>query len=191
VSVKLPMPLDKRDWHPSVLPGQVVLVSTVDEDGAPNVAPKSWITMAAFGGPIVAFGCHVSHATYRNAAATGQFVVNVPSAELAERVWELPDRHGAERLAHAGFTLLPAQKVRPPLVGECRAHLECALDDVKHYDAEVFVFGRVVAASLDEECFDGDPAKQYARLAPLFFLEARLYGSLDGVATIAAAPPLH
>jgi flavin reductase (DIM6/NTAB) family NADH-FMN oxidoreductase RutF len=191
VSAKVPMPLDKHDWHPSVLPGQVVLVSTVDEDGAPNVAPKSWITMAAFGGPVLAFGCHVSHATYRNAAATGQFVVNVPPAELAERVWELPQRHGAERLAHAGFTLLPAQKVRPPLVGECRAHLECALDDVKHYDAEVFVFGRVVAASADEEVLDGDVAARYARLRPFFFLEDRVYGPLAGARSVAAQPPLH
>jgi flavin reductase (DIM6/NTAB) family NADH-FMN oxidoreductase RutF len=190
VGAKVPMPLDKRDWHPSVLPGQVVLVSTVDEDGVPNVAPKSWITMAAFGGPVVAFGCHVSHATYRNAAATGQFVVNVPPVELAERVWELPERHGAERLAHAGFTLLPAATVRPPLVGECRAHLECALDDVKHYDAEVFVFGRIVAMSVDEELLDGDAAERYARLRPFFFLEKGVYGALDGARSVAASPPL-
>ncbi|HET9014702.1 MAG TPA: hypothetical protein VFN57_03855, partial [Thermomicrobiaceae bacterium] len=53
--------LDKHAWHPSVLPGQVVLVSTVDSDGWPNVAPKSWITMAAFHGPVLAFGCNVAH----------------------------------------------------------------------------------------------------------------------------------
>ncbi|MGH3050387.1 MAG: flavin reductase family protein, partial [Gaiellaceae bacterium] len=61
--MKAAFDLDKHSWHPSVLPGQIVLVSTVDERAAPNVAPKSWVTMAAFAGPIVAFGCTDEHRT--------------------------------------------------------------------------------------------------------------------------------
>lgn len=181
---KLAMDLEKHVWHPSVLPGQVVLVSTVDSDGLPNVAPKSWITMAAFRGPVLAFGCNLSHLTCQNVLVTGAFVVNVPDASLAERIWALPATHNAERIRHSGFTLRPSSRVAPPLVAECRAHLECELDDVKYYGDEVVIFGRVVALSIDEDCLAGEPAEQYFALRPLFFLEDGTYGVIDAARVV-------
>ncbi len=176
--MKVPYSLDKRAWHPSVLPGQIVLVSTIDEDGRPNVAPKSWVTLVAFDGPILAFGCNVTHATYRNATATSEFVVNVVPAWEAERVWSLSDVHGEERLRASGLTLVPAQRVGAPLVAECRAHLECTLEEVKAYGEEVLLFGRVVAASIDADSLEGAPDEQYDRLQPVFFLEDGVYAPL-------------
>lgn len=167
--MKVALPLDKHAWHPSALPGQIVLVSTVDADGRPNVAPKSWVTMAAFAGPVVAFGCNVGHTTYRNIAATGEFVVNVLPASLAGLAWELSDLHGDERRGAAGLTLVAAEKVTPLLVDECTAHLECTLDCFREYGDEVMIFGRVVAASAEDS---------YERLAPVFFLENGMYAGL-------------
>lgn len=63
--------MDKADWHLSVLPGPIVLVSTVDAAGEPNIAPKSLVSMMAFGGPVLAFGCHRSHATAATPKARG------------------------------------------------------------------------------------------------------------------------
>lgn len=176
--MKVALDPDKHAWHPSLLPGQIVLVSTVSPDGAPNVAPKSWVTMAAFAGPVVAFGCTEEHLTLRNAEATGEFVLNAVDESLAARVWELPRWHGEERIRRSGLTLEPARRVRPPLVAECRAHLECVLDDVKRWGAEALVFGRIVAASIEEECLAGPLAEQYARLGPVFFLEEGVYAPL-------------
>lgn len=41
---KLDLPLDKRVWSPSPLPGQIVLVTTLNGDGQSNVAPKNWLS---------------------------------------------------------------------------------------------------------------------------------------------------
>jgi len=177
--VKTPFPLDKHAWHPSLLAGQIVLVTTLDERGLPNVAPKSWVTMVAFDGPVLGFGCNVGHATYRNAVAGGEFVVNVVPAAIAEEVWALIQRHGVMRVEESELTLVPATAVRPPIVAECRAHLECRLDDVKRYGDEVFVFGRVVAASIDDDCLLGGSDDQYGRLDPVFFLEAGTFARLE------------
>ncbi len=169
----------KENWHPSVLPGQIVLVTTVDAPGEPNVAPKSWITMAAFKGPVVAFGCTEEHLTLRNVEDTGEFVVNVPSEHMADLIWQLVRHHGEERIRTSGLTMGPAQQVRPPVVEECTAHLECRLERVERFGAEAFVFGRVVAAAIDDDCIVGSPEEQYFRLRPVFFLEGGTYGSID------------
>lgn len=186
---KIAFPVGKADWHPSVLPGPIVLVSTVDAAGEPNIAPKSWISMMAFHGPVLAFGCHRSHATARNAETAGEFVVNIPPEALAERIWAMPASHGAERIARSGLTLLPARQVAPPLIGECRAHLECTLKSVTRMGAEVVVFGTIVAASIDEDCAASCLADQYFRLRPVFFLEEGVYGSIDTAKRIGADCP--
>jgi flavin reductase (DIM6/NTAB) family NADH-FMN oxidoreductase RutF/uncharacterized protein YciI len=169
----------KENWHPSVLPGQIVLVTTVDARGIPNIAPKSRVTLAAFEGPVVGFGCTEEHLTLRNVEATGEFVINLPSERLAERIWELIRHAGEERIRAAGLTLARAHTVSPPVVEECPAHLECTLVQVTRFGAEAFVFGRVEAAAIDEECLEGTSEEQYFRLRPLFFLEGGTYGSID------------
>jgi flavin reductase (DIM6/NTAB) family NADH-FMN oxidoreductase RutF/uncharacterized protein YciI len=188
-TAKIAFPVGKADWHPSVLPGPIVLVSTVDAAGEPNIAPKSWISMMAFHGPVLAFGCHRSHATARNAETAGEFVVNIPPEALAERIWAMPASHGAERIVRSGLTLVPARQVAPPLIGECRAHLECTLKSVTRLGAEVVVFGTIVAASIDEDCAASCLADQYFRLRPVFFLEEGVYGSIDTAKRIGADCP--
>jgi flavin reductase (DIM6/NTAB) family NADH-FMN oxidoreductase RutF/uncharacterized protein YciI len=186
---KVAFPADKADWHPSVLPGPVVLVSTVNGAGEPNIAPKSFISMMAFGGPVLAFGCHRSHATARNAETAGEFVVNFPPEALAERIWAMPGSHGAQRITRSGLTLLPARAVAPPLVAECKAHLECTTELVTRLGAEVVVFGKIVAAAIDEDCLGSSLADRYFRLRPVFFLEEGVYGSIDAAKRIGAAWP--
>ena len=188
-SGKVAFPVGKADWHPSVLPGPIVLVSTVNADGEPNIAPKSWVSMMAFRGPVLAFGCHRSHATARNAEAAGEFVVNIPPEALVERIWAMPASHGMERITRSGLTLLPASQVSPPLIRECRAHLECTLEAVTRLGAEVVVFGKIVAASIDEDCARSPVADQYFRLRPVFFLEEGVYGSIDTAKRIGTACP--
>jgi flavin reductase (DIM6/NTAB) family NADH-FMN oxidoreductase RutF/uncharacterized protein YciI len=186
---KIAFPVGKADWHPSVLPGPVVLVSTVDAQGEPNIAPKSWISMMAFRGPVLAFGCHRSHATARNAEQAGQFVVNIPSETLVERIWAMPATHGTERIARSGLTLLPARQVTPPLIAECKAHLECQLKAITRLEEEVVIFGRIMAAAIDEDCVGASLADQYFRLRPVFFLEEGIYGSIDTAKRIGASRP--
>jgi flavin reductase (DIM6/NTAB) family NADH-FMN oxidoreductase RutF/uncharacterized protein YciI len=188
-TAKVAFPADKADWHPSVLPGPVVLVSTVDAQGKPNIAPKSFISMMAFGGPVLAFGCHRSHATARNAEAAGEFVVNFPPEALAERIWAMPGSHGAERLRRSGLSLQPARMVAPPLIAECKAHLECKLASITRLGAELVIFGTIVAAAIDQDCLGSPLADQYFRLRPVFYLEEGVYGSIDAAKRIGTPCP--
>ena len=179
---KVEFSLDKHDWHPSPLPGQVVLVTTLDSDGKANVAPKSWISMVAFGPPpIIMFGCNVGHATASNAISGGEFVVNVPPARLARLCWELAADHQeprSGRFERHGLTPAPSARVAPPRVAECGAHIECVTDGSREWGKEVAVFGRVVSVALDRAATSGMDASRYAHLAPFFFLEGTLAARL-------------
>ena len=55
-------------------------------------------------------------------------MVNFPPEALAKRIWAMPSSHGAERITRSGLSLLRARAVTPPLIAECKAHLECKLE---------------------------------------------------------------
>jgi flavin reductase (DIM6/NTAB) family NADH-FMN oxidoreductase RutF len=76
-----------------------------------------------------------------------------------------------------GLTPVAAQKVKSPLIAECRAHLECA--SVKHvaFGEEVVLFGRIVAASVDRGAMEAQVAYAYLRL--FAFLEDGSYGVIE------------
>ena len=191
VGEKVSFDPDKKTWHPSVLPGQIVIVSSINREGEVDIAPKSWITMVAFAGPILAFGCSKRHTTYRNILETGEFVVNIPSEGLAERIFSMVAQHGGERLRQAGFTFEPSRVVGPPSIAECSAHLECSFDSTKEYGDEVLLFGKVLAASIARRCQAGSPEEQYFALRPLFFLENGVYASIDASKRVDRPTPLE
>lgn len=171
--------IDKRTWHPSPLLGQIVLVTTLNEDGTSNIAPKSWISMMAFEPSLVAIDCNLLHWTAQNILARKEFVINVPGAELAEIVWKSHELPHPRPVEAAGLTPIPSLKVKPPRIEECKAHLECVLDQYRTYGDEVILLGRIVAASLDKAALEANDPYEYLKM--FVYLEAGSYGVIERV----------
>jgi flavin reductase (DIM6/NTAB) family NADH-FMN oxidoreductase RutF len=119
-------------------PGPVVLLTTAHK-GRANVMTMSWHMMVDFEPPLVA--CVVSSANYSFAALrkTKQCVIAIPALPLAETVVKIGNCSGREidKFKVFGLTPLQAQRVKPPLVAECFANLECEVADsrmVNKYD---------------------------------------------------------
>jgi flavin reductase (DIM6/NTAB) family NADH-FMN oxidoreductase RutF len=111
-------------------PGPVVMLTTARK-GRANVMTMSWHMMVEFEPPLVA--CVVSDANHSFAAlkATGECVIAVPARKLAAKVVEVGNTSGRDidKFAAFGLTPLAAARVKPPLVGECFANLECNVAD--------------------------------------------------------------
>lgn len=156
-----------------VVPRPIALVSTVDPEGRPNLAPFSFFTVVSANPPYLAFSPLRSGRTgeikdtLRNITATGQFVVHVVTEALAEAVNKtaasLPP--GASEFEAAHLTPVPSQRVRPPRVKESPVALECELVEVRAYGeaggAGNLVVGRILAVHMDEAVLDEE-----GRVAP-------------------------
>lgn len=123
-----PFPLDKV--YQLIEPGPVVLLATA-LDGKPNVMTMSWHMMMEFVPPRI--GCIVSSADHSFTALfkTGECVIAIPSADMAEKVVTIGNCSGrdTDKFAEIGLTALPAEEVSAPLIGECFANLECKITD--------------------------------------------------------------
>jgi flavin reductase (DIM6/NTAB) family NADH-FMN oxidoreductase RutF len=176
---KISYPIDKNEWCPSLIPGPIVLISTYDAEGNPNVAPKSWLQMVSFKPTIVMFSGSKGFTTETNILATGCFGVNLVDASMADRVYGCLQWFGRERIERAGFKLVAAPTIHAPLVDDCKAHLECVLRDTHEVGSGFVIFGEIVAAAIWDEILKAAPEERYARFDQVVFLENGTYARID------------
>ena len=98
----------------SVVPRPIALVTTRDEKGVPNAAPFSFFNCFSHDPPIVALGMELRPEgglkdTVRIIRATREFVVNLVSEEIAERmnICAVDFPEGMDELAEANLTAAP------------------------------------------------------------------------------------
>jgi len=179
---KTDLPVVKDAWQPSLLAGQIVLVTSRNVQGEAHAASKSWITIVASSPPMLGLCCRLSHRTAINILETREFVVNIPGEELASRVWQAGDTVASaiEQAEPVAWSFIPASRVSVPRVQECRGHIECQLDSTKRFnDEEMIFFARIVAVSMDGSLLKGSPQERYRGLRSLLFLEGDLFTVID------------
>ncbi len=160
------------------LVGQVVLITSVNREKVPSIAPQSWISVFASRPAIVGFGCNVNQPTAKNILTTGEFVVNIPGAELAKRIWDVSETETEvdKQIERMGLTPIKSAKISTPRIAECKAHLECSLDWTKKYGDQMIIFGRVLLASVDKQAVEADLEQRYKYFKLFADLDDGIYG---------------
>jgi len=147
---------DLREFWKLMSPRLTVLVTTVDSKGKPDVAPFSFVSPVSFDPPLLMVAIGVNKHSYWNLMRKKEFVVNIPTEKMLEKVWIAGEKWDAEvsKIERAGLQTSKSEKVGPPRLTECVAHIECYLEDAKKYGDHVIIIGRVVSVSVNEEYVD-------------------------------------
>ncbi|MBZ5602190.1 MAG: flavin reductase family protein [Acidobacteriia bacterium] len=162
----------------SVVPRPIGFVSTVSTEGVFNLAPFSFFNAVCGDPPMVCFA--ISHRdpskdTARNVAATREFVVNIVSEEIAEKMNLTSGDYaqGVDEFAVAGLTPVASEAVRAPRVAESPVSMECRvvqMIDLSPKPAGTdLVIGEVVRFHVKDEIvenfrIDPDKLKAIARM---------------------------
>jgi flavin reductase (DIM6/NTAB) family NADH-FMN oxidoreductase RutF len=184
----------------------VVLVSTIGEDGDPNLAPMSsawWLGWRCM------LGLAAHSKTTDNLRRTGECVLNLPSTAQVECVDRIARTTGSDpvpegkrsrgyvhepdKFARAGLTPIPSHAVAPPRAAECPIQLEAKVSAVHPLAADDQRFGGFALAievaverlHVDEAVLMDDDADRIDpdKWRPLIMSFQQFYG-LDG-------SPLH
>ena len=128
-------------------PGPVLLVSSARQ-GKFNIMTMSWQTMLDFEPPLL--GCVISNHNYsfNLIRATKECALNIPTADLAEKVVKCGKISGenVDKFRKLRLTPFPAARINVPLVAECFANLECKVVDTKMVNKYNFFVLEVVKA---------------------------------------------
>ena len=154
-------------WYSDIwiFPKLITIITSLDKDGKVNAAPYSHImqydVMAKNPRMIVGFR-QESH-TFENICATGEFVVNCPSADYLDCMMETARfwPEGVNELEHTTFTPIPSRKVKPPSLEECPQIAECKVDQIIRLDkSSGIIIANIVAMVMDKGLADMDRSER-------------------------------
>ena len=130
-------------------PGPVILVTTHDEN-KDNIMTISWTMVMDFT-PVFAITTGEWNYSFAALQKHRECVIAIPTVDLLDKVVGIGTCSGADTDKFAKFELtpVPAKLVKPPLIQECLANIECkVIDIVKRHNIVVL---EAIAAYLDSE----------------------------------------
>ncbi len=171
----------------AIVPRPIGWISSLDKGGRPNLAPFSFFN-AVCSKPATVVFCPLIRSTdggtkdtLHNVRATGEFVVNIVTEELAaamnlSSVEAMPEVNEFE---FAGLTAAPSAVVLPPRVAESPIHFECKIRQIVEISDRPgggsLVIGTVVHIHVDERVLVGGDKIDLAALKPIGRLAGGAY----------------
>jgi flavin reductase (DIM6/NTAB) family NADH-FMN oxidoreductase RutF len=178
-------PADKQYYLQHVIaPRPVCFASTIDKEGNVNLSPFSFFNLFSSHPPVVIFSParrvrdNTTKHTLQNVLEVPEVVINIVTYDMVQQTslasCEYPK--GTDEFIKAGFTKEPATIVKPPMVKESKAKLECKVLEVKSLGemggAGQLVICEVLKLHLDDSLLTDDKKFDQTKLE----LVARLGG---------------
>lgn len=158
-----------------VAPRPIGWISTRSAMGVLNLAPYSFFNMICDSPPLIAFSSGGRKDSLSNAQATGEFVWNLVTRPLAEKMNMTSAVVGSEvdEFDLAGLTPLPGIATDTPRVAESPAALECKVTQILRLTAR-----------------DGSETDQWLTIGQVLAVHIRNDLIKDGVVDTGAAEPV-
>lgn len=133
--------LDPRHWSSKeiyrlqtalIAPRPIAWVSTLSLQGADNLAPHSYFNGVSDDPPMVMFCIEGESDTYRNLQEIPEFVVNLVTLDLAERmeITAVTIPYDESEFEWSGLRKGCSSQVQPRRVAEAKACLECKVERI-------------------------------------------------------------
>jgi flavin reductase (DIM6/NTAB) family NADH-FMN oxidoreductase RutF len=136
-------------------PMHTVLVSCVGKGERPNIITLAWAMPTSIHPPLVAISIAPRRYSHLLIEKTKEFVVNIPTMDILKETLFCGRRSGKEydKFKETSLTPLRARKVKPPIIKECVAHLECRLHSQFTTGDHTIFIGEIVEAYANKEAF--------------------------------------
>lgn len=178
-----------------VVPRPIAWVSTINEEGIPNLAPFSYFNAVGDDPPHVMISIsragNLNKDTLNNILSNKEFVVNMVTEDLAEKMNSTahPLQPHESEFEFANVESAVSVKVKPPLVAQSPVSMECVM--VHHYNLKehknggsTLIIGRVVHFHVQEGIMDENFHVNVEKYQPISRLAGANYAKLGELFTI-------
>ncbi|HSU28453.1 MAG TPA: flavin reductase family protein [Chitinophagaceae bacterium] len=151
-----------------IAPRPICFASTIDKNGLVNLSPFSFFNLFSSHPPVVVFSParrgrdNTTKHTLQNLMEVPEVVINMVTYDMVQQTslasCEYPK--GVNEFSKAGFTEVPATLVKPPMVKESKANLECRVLEIKPLGTEGgagnLVIAEVLHMHIDDSLLDAE-----------------------------------
>src|SRR2546425_1976861 len=118
--------------------------------------PAIWPAPLSRTPPLVGVAVNASRHTHDMIRFAEQFALNFPARDLLDHTHYFGAVSGADvgKLELAKLPTFKATKIDAPLIDNCIAHVECAVEDALRVGDHTLFVGRVLAVQAETQAFD-------------------------------------
>ena len=151
-------------------PAPVWLITCGPPD-KPNIVTLAWVGTLCSDPPIIGVSIRPSRYSHGLVKQSGEFAVNVPTAEMVRAVdWcGTVSGHSEDKFKTMGLTPVPAQTIRTVLIKECPLNLECQVTQTLHLGSHDLFLGKIVAVHAEETILDARGEIDLSKASPLAY----------------------
>jgi len=158
-----------------IAPRPIGWISTISENGVPNLAPFSFFNMMSMNPAVFAFSASLfsdlsKKDTLVNIEETKCFVHNLVTEDLLLPMHRSAEdlEHDQSEFTHVGLTPVASHKISAPRVKEAKVNIECELLQIVSLGSQAgngqVIFGKALAIHINDESIlsptgDCDPEK--------------------------------
>jgi flavin reductase (DIM6/NTAB) family NADH-FMN oxidoreductase RutF len=148
-------------------PMPAVLVGTL-VDEKPTFMTAAWCGIAAATPPAISVAVRPARFTLEGITANTTFSINIPSADLAEKVDYCGIYSGHKVDKSQIFKVDYGKLNTAPLIQECPVNLECRVIHSLDLGSHILFVGEIAETYVNEDCWDGEKADP-AKIDPLIY----------------------
>ncbi len=137
-------------------PRLTILVTSIDKEGKPNIITLAWSMITSFTPPMLALSVGPQRYSHDLIKEQKEFTVNIPTMKILKETLFCGRVSGRDydKFKITGLTPEPAETVKPPLIKECIAHLECKVKDTMVTGDHTIFAGEILKAIADNKAFN-------------------------------------
>ena len=142
----------------TIVPRPIAWVSTISKNGIYNLAPFSYFTGISSSPPLVILSIgkkdrYTKKDTLKNIEETGEFVINIVTKELVEKmnITALPFEEEIDEFEKAGLTPAKSSVVRAPRVLESPINIECKKFQIIQIGKMGLVLGEIINFKIKDD----------------------------------------
>lgn len=162
--------VELRDWVRVLYPMHTFLITSTGEKGT-NVFTVDWITVISRQPAILCVSVSPLRYSHKLIKKSSEFIVNVPSMELLEKVNKCGVLSGRDydKFETLGLEKAPSKMLKTEIVKDCVAFLECKVIDARDYGDHTLFVGAVLASYAKKEFSDS--------YKPIFHIRGSIYST--------------
>ena len=150
------------------LPVSLITCGPVDR---PNIITLAWVGTLCSEPPTIGVSIRPSRYSHKLVKESGEFAVNVPTAEMVRVVdWcGMVSGHAEEKFKAMGLTAVPTQIIHTAVIKECPVNIECQVLQTVHLGSHDLFLGKVVSVQVDEAILDARGDIDLGKASPLAY----------------------
>lgn len=165
--------MGKIDFKPGnmLYPLPAVLVTVRDAEGRDNMLTIAWVGTVCTNPPMLYISVRPERYSYHALKDSGEFVVNLPTADMARAVDYCGVRSGkdVDKFEVTGLTRRDAAKVNVPVIEDSPVNIECRVRDVLELGSHHMFLADVVHVTVDDRYMDEKGTFHLERANPLVY----------------------